>query len=57
MLRAFVGTSAESSAKPEDAERLIVLETNIDDMSPQIAGYLLESFELARSIASLRRSS
>ena len=42
MLRAFVGTSAESSAKPEDAERLIVLETNIDDMSPQIAGYLLE---------------
>ncbi|MBI2412975.1 MAG: nickel pincer cofactor biosynthesis protein LarC [Deltaproteobacteria bacterium] len=43
MLRAFLGTSAEGSAKKsEEAERLIVLETNIDDMSPQIAGYLLD---------------
>lgn len=39
LLRAVVGTN---SAGSEGVERLFVLETNIDDMSPQVAGYLLE---------------
>lgn len=39
LLRAVIGTTG---AGAEGAERLILLETNIDDMSPQIAAYLLE---------------
>lgn len=41
LLRAVIGTSA-GMGTAEGVERLIVLETNIDDMSPQVAGYLLE---------------
>lgn len=41
LLRAVIGTSAGTNAG-EGVEKLIVLETNIDDMSPQVAGYLLE---------------
>lgn len=39
LLRAVIGSSSEGA---EGAERLILLETNIDDMSPQVAGYLME---------------
>lgn len=35
-MRAIIGNSAESR------ERVVVMETNIDDMNPQIAGYLME---------------
>lgn len=41
LLRAVIGETAETRAA-EGVERLTVLETNIDDMSPQVAGYLLE---------------
>jgi len=37
LLRAVLGAIGGA-----DAERVFVLETNIDDMSPQVAGYLLE---------------
>lgn len=37
LLRAVLGATDGA-----DAERIFVLETNIDDMSPQVAGYLLE---------------
>jgi len=41
VLRLFVGESANVSARP--GEQLItVLETNLDDMNPQIYGYLVE---------------
>jgi len=39
LLRAVIGASG---AEAEDGQRLTLLETNIDDMSPQIAGYLME---------------
>lgn len=50
LLRVFMGTSADASkdaseGADEEADEeagLTVLETNIDDMSPQIAGYLIE---------------
>jgi len=38
LLRVYVGELVESTVK----ERNIVLETNIDDMNPQIFGYLVE---------------
>ena len=42
LVRAILG-SVESKSKPAaGTEELLVLETNIDDMSPQVAGYLLE---------------
>jgi len=41
LLRAVIGTASGNKAA-EGTERLTVLETNIDDMSPQVAGYLLE---------------
>jgi uncharacterized protein (TIGR00299 family) protein len=41
LLRAVIGTSA-GTGEAEGVERLVVLETNIDDMSPQVAGYLLD---------------
>jgi len=40
LLRAIVGTIA--GAQEEGTERLTVLETNIDDMSPQVAAYLMD---------------
>ncbi len=41
VLRAIVGRSGRGE-DGRAGERLCVLETNIDDMSPQIAGYLME---------------
>lgn len=41
LLRAVIGTSS-GNGTVEGVEKLIVLETNIDDMSPQVAGYLLD---------------
>lgn len=41
LLRSMVG-SVEEDAAAEGGERLLALETNIDDMNPQIAGYLLD---------------
>ncbi len=42
LARAMLGAVGEKAAATEGVERLIVLETNIDDMSGQVAGYLLE---------------
>ena len=44
-LRVVIG---ETSERPvEDVERLVMLDTNIDDMSPQVFGYVMErAFEL-----------
>ena len=44
-LRVVVG---ETSDRPvEDVERLVIVETNIDDMSPQVFGYVMDrAFEL-----------
>ncbi len=43
-LRLIVGQSAEVAA---NAEQLVLLETNIDDLSPQILGFVMErAFEL-----------
>ena len=41
LLRAVIGT-ASGAIEAQNLEKLTVLETNIDDMSPQVAGYLLE---------------
>lgn len=41
LLRAVIG-SASGGASAEHLEKLTVIETNIDDMTPQVAGYLLE---------------
>ncbi|MCC6503031.1 MAG: nickel pincer cofactor biosynthesis protein LarC [Deltaproteobacteria bacterium] len=41
LLRAVIGT-ASGATEAQNLEKLTVLETNIDDMSPQVAGYLLE---------------
>jgi len=40
LLRVFMGEGAGNAGAGRD--NLVVLETNIDDMSPQIAGYLIE---------------
>lgn len=48
LLRAVVGTL--SGAPDESLEKLTVLETNIDDMSPQVAGYLLEKLLAAGAV-------
>lgn len=46
MLRVFLGEGEGVSQKSKNTgarkENLLILETNIDDMSPQIAGYLME---------------
>jgi uncharacterized protein (TIGR00299 family) protein len=44
-LRVVIG---ETSDRPvEDVERLVIVETNIDDMSPQVFGYVMDkAFEL-----------
>lgn len=42
LLRVIMGSSGEAQGRGGGDEDLTVLETNIDDMSPQIAGYLLE---------------
>ena len=41
LLRAVIGTASGGAAQ-EHLEKLTVIETNIDDMTPQVAGYLLE---------------
>ena len=41
LLRAVIGTTG-GGAETERLEKLTVIETNIDDMNPQVAGYLLE---------------
>jgi hypothetical protein len=41
VLRLFSGTASESEAEAGN-ETVIVIETNIDDLSPQIAGFLME---------------
>lgn len=47
-LRIMIGESAESSRdETSSADRLVVLETNIDDVSPQVLGFVMErAFEL-----------
>ncbi len=47
-LRVIVGETADKDAEAvEDVERLVMLETNIDDMSPQVFGYVMDrAFEL-----------
>ncbi len=47
LLRAIRGRAAESAARgaeegKEDREGLLVLETNLDDMTPELCGYLME---------------
>ncbi len=49
VLRVVIGeTAGETADRPvEDVERLVMLETNIDDMSPQVFGYVMDrAFEL-----------
>lgn len=43
-LRVVIGeTAGETADRPvEDIERLVMLETNIDDMSPQVFGYVMD---------------
>jgi uncharacterized protein (TIGR00299 family) protein len=44
-LRVVIGETSDGAV--EDFERLVMLETNIDDMSPQVFGYVMEkAFEL-----------
>lgn len=47
-LRIMIGESAESSRdETSSSDRLVVLETNIDDVSPQVLGFVMErAFEL-----------
>ena len=42
VLRVFLGDSGPAERSGKEDERLFVIETNIDDMSPQVAGYLME---------------
>ncbi len=42
ILRAFLGTPADSRPSEGEEELLTVLETNIDDMNPQVYEYLME---------------
>jgi uncharacterized protein (TIGR00299 family) protein len=44
-LRIFVGETEDSTGRPD--ETLLMIETNIDDMSPQVVGYVMDrAFEL-----------
>lgn len=42
LLRVIVGNTAEKASTDNGAEKMAVLETNIDDMSPQVSGYMME---------------
>jgi len=42
LLRVVSGTAEGAQQSHEAAERLTVIETNIDDMSPQVSGYLMD---------------
>jgi uncharacterized protein (TIGR00299 family) protein len=47
VLRMMIGETAGASTAKSGAQELIMLETNIDDLSPQILGYVMErAFEL-----------
>lgn len=47
VLRLVLGESGSAKRKGAKAEELILIETNLDDLSPQIAGYVMErAFEL-----------
>ncbi|MEP6946571.1 MAG: nickel pincer cofactor biosynthesis protein LarC [Acidobacteriota bacterium] len=47
VLRLMIGTTATSEPTTESDEKLILIETNIDDLSPQILGFVMErAFEL-----------
>ncbi len=39
ILRLFVGTMAESKSKSQGSDRVVVLETNLDDLPGEIVGY------------------
>lgn len=42
LLRVLSGEAVDTLPLKEDTESLTVIETNIDDMSPQVSGYLME---------------
>ncbi|MBI5587812.1 MAG: nickel pincer cofactor biosynthesis protein LarC [Deltaproteobacteria bacterium] len=42
LLRVMTGETGGKTSGLEDTESLTVVETNIDDMSPQVSGYLME---------------
>jgi uncharacterized protein (DUF111 family) len=42
LLRLLIGETADASAHPGDGERIAILETVIDDSSPQLLGYVSE---------------
>ncbi len=47
VLRLIVGESEKGHKSPTNHEKLTIIETNIDDMSPQILGFVMErAFEL-----------
>lgn len=51
VLRIMIGeTIADKIEQPQDRERLVILESNIDDLSPQIIGHVMDrAFELGAS--------
>lgn len=52
ILRLWIGESLESSVEPGTKERelIVVLETQIDDLSPQAMGYVFEALFLAGAL-------
>lgn len=42
MMRAVLGTSTRVAKKEEAGEKVTVIEANIDDMTPQVAGFVME---------------
>ena len=42
VLRVFLGNSGPAERSVKEDDRLNIIETNIDDMNPQVAGYLME---------------
>lgn len=47
VLRVFVGETASQPVSDAKIDRLAILETNLDDLAPQIAGYVMErAFEI-----------
>ncbi|MBI5970239.1 MAG: nickel pincer cofactor biosynthesis protein LarC [Deltaproteobacteria bacterium] len=42
LLRIIIGDAPDEKKAAPHGERLFILETNIDDMTPQVAGYLME---------------
>jgi len=51
VLRIMIGeTIADKTERPQNRERLVILESNIDDLSPQIIGHVMDrAFELGAS--------